>query len=164
MIIKTHKQFYQLKFGLKGLILMAQNSQLVAKDFSFLLYCGLVSQYPNITLKEIMDIIKEGDLENFKRPKLISIEKIQELYSKAIGEIGMSIEDFFKSTPEEIEMAYVGYLRKKETEGNITKLAIVSQKSEELISLTEKKEYSIGNLDERFNTFEILKINEAEIK
>jgi hypothetical protein len=45
MFVRTRRKIYELKFGLKGLILLAENSNLVmTKDFEFLVYCGLVCQ------------------------------------------------------------------------------------------------------------------------
>lgn len=63
-------------------------------------------------------------------------------------------------TPEEINVAYEGYLRKKETEVNLTKLAIMEgiSNNNQLIRLVEDKGYSIGNLEERENTFQALQI------
>lgn len=54
-------------------------------------------------------------------------------------------------TPEEIEWAYEGYLRKKETEANLMKIAFLSN-NDELIRITEDKGYVIGNMVEREET------------
>ena len=61
-------------------------------------------------------------------------------------------------TVEEIDLAYEGYLRRKETEANLTKIAIMTSNNEDLIRLTEDKGYSIGNLKERAEFFERLQI------
>ena len=59
-------------------------------------------------------------------------------------------------TVEEIDFSYEGYLRRKETEANLTKIAIMTSNNEDLIRLTDDKGYSIGNLKERAEIFERL--------
>ena len=45
MFLRTRKKIYELKFGLRGLILLRENLDIVAtKNLEFLLYCGLISQ------------------------------------------------------------------------------------------------------------------------
>ena len=165
MFVRTRKKIYELKFGLKSLILLQENSNLVmAGDVEFLIYCGLICQHPDITFQEVREIIQECDLSAFSKPSnLLSLYEIKELYTKAVGEIGMAPSDFFNSTPEEIELAYEGYLRRKETEANLTKLAILTYDSEDLIRLTEDLGYSIGSLSERDEVFKKLNIREGLI-
>lgn len=163
MFVRTHRKIYEIKFGLKGLILLQEMSNSVmAEDLEFLVYCGLVSSQPDITFQEVREIIEECDLSSFSQPSnLLSIYEIGELYTKAIGEIGMAPSDFFSATPEEIDLAYEGYLRRKETEANLTKLALITCDSEDLIRLTEDLGYSIGNLSERDKIFKELNIREG---
>ena len=73
----------------------------------------------------------------------------------------MAPSDFFKATPEEIDLAYEGYLRRKETEANLTKLAILTSGDDELIRLTEDVGYTVGNLTERNELFKKLNIREG---
>lgn len=73
----------------------------------------------------------------------------------------MAPTDFFSSTPEEIELAYEGYLRRKETEANLTKLALLTLEDGELIRLTEDHGYAVGNLSERNECFAKLNIREG---
>ena len=121
MFVRTHRKIYELKFGLKGLILLREKSNLVmTEDLEFLVYCGLISRQPDITFQEVHEIIEECDLSSFSQPSnLLSFYEIRELYTKAVGEIGMTPSDFFSSTPEEIDFAYEGYLRRKEIEANL---------------------------------------------
>ena len=163
MFVRTHRKIYELKFGLKGLILLREKSNLVmTEDLEFLVYCGLISRQPGITFQEVREIIEECDLSSFSQPSnLLSFYEIGELYTKAVGEIGMTPSDFFSSTPEEIDLAYEGYLRRKETEANLTKLALITCDSEDLIRLTEDLGYSIGNLSERDKIFKELNIREG---
>ena len=83
-----------------------------------LLYCGLCHSLPP-SFQEIQDIMNECDLSFLSCPRLLSILEIQELYRKAVGEVGIAPSDLYNMTPEEIEWAYEGYLRRKETEANL---------------------------------------------
>jgi hypothetical protein len=65
MFLRTRRKIYELKFGLKCLILLRENLNIVAtEDLDFLLYCGLISQHPDITFQEIQEIIEECDLSS----------------------------------------------------------------------------------------------------
>lgn len=161
MFLRTHRKIYEFKFGLKGLIIMRENADLVmAKDMRFILYCGLISSHSAITFEEIDEIIQECDISkiDITTLHLLSIYEIEELYTKAVGEIGIAPNDFYSMSPDEITLAYEGYLRKKETEANLIKLAVISSDDESLIRLTEDKGYSIGNQAERDEVFKLLKI------
>jgi hypothetical protein len=63
-------------------------------------------------------------------------------------------------SPGEIDLAYEGYLRRKETEANLIKMAIITSQDDELIRLTEDKGYSVGNKAEREEVFRLLNIEE----
>lgn len=141
---------------------MRENANLVmANDTRFLLYCGLVSRQPAITFQEIDEIIEECDLSKLDiSPTILSIFEVEELYTKAVGEMGITPNDFYSMSPGEIELAYEGYLRRKETEANLTKMAIITSQNDELIRLTEDKGYFIGNKAEREEVFKLLNIKE----
>lgn len=141
---------------------MRENANLVmANDMRFLLYCGLVSRQPAITFQEIDEIIEECDLSKLDiSPTILSIFEVEELYTKAVGEMGITPNDFYSMSPGEIELAYEGYLRRKETEANLTKMAIITSQNDELIRLTEDKGYFIGNKAEREEVFKLLNIKE----
>lgn len=158
MYLRTHKKIYEINFGLKSLILLQENSNIMMdNDKHFLLYCGLISKQPDITFEEVDDIIRECDLSLLDiKPNLLSYFEIEELYIKAIGEMGIALQDFYRMTPKEIDLAYEGYLRRKELEANLTKLAIASQGTDELIRLTEDRQYEIGNKAERQAIFDLL--------
>ena len=162
MFLRTHRKIYVFNFGLKGLIIMRENANLVmANDTRFLLYCGLVSRQPAITFQEIDEIIEECDLSKLDiSPIILSIFEVEELYTKAVGEMGITPNDFYSMSPGEIELAYEGYLRRKETEANLTKMAIITSQNDELIRLTEDKGYFIGNKAEREEVFKLLNIKE----
>ena len=162
MFLRTHKKIYEFNFGLKGLIIMRENADLVmANDTRFLLYCGLVSRQPAITFQEIDEIIEECDLSKLDISQtILSLYEVEELYTKAVGEIGITPNDFYSMSPGEIDLAYEGYLRRKETEANLTKMAIITSQNDELIRLTEDKGYSVGNKAEREEVFRLLNIEE----
>ena len=162
MFLRTHKKIYEFNFGLKGLIIMRENADLVmANDKRFILYCGLVSRQPAITFQEIDEIINECDLSQLDiTPNILSLYEVEELYTKAVGEIGITPNDFYSMTPGEINIAYEGYLRRKETEANLTKMAIITSQNDELIRLTEDKGYVVGNKTEREEIFRLLNIEE----
>lgn len=162
MFLRTNRKIYEFKIGLKGLIIMRENADLVmAKDKRFLLYCGLVGKQPAITFQEIDEIIEECDLSKFDiNQDILSIYEVEELYTKAVGEIGITPTDFYTMTPHEIDLAYEGYLRRKETEANLTKMAIITSQDNELIRLTEDKGYFVGSKAEREEVFRLLNIEE----
>lgn len=142
--------------------MMRENADLVmASDKRFLLYCGLISSQPAITFQEIDEIIKECDLSKLDiGQNILSIYEVEELYTKAVGEIGITPTDFYTMTPHEIDLAYEGYLRRKETEANLTKMAIITSQDNELIRLTEDKGYFVGSKAEREEVFRLLNIEE----
>ena len=162
MFLRTNRKIYEFKFGLKGLIIMRENADLVmASDKRFLLYCGLISSQPAITFQEIDEIIKECDLSKLDiSQKILSFFEVEELYTKAVGEMGIAPNEFYSMTPSEIDLAYEGYLRRKETEANLIKMAIITSQDDELIRLTEDKGYSVGNEAEREEVFKLLNIEE----
>lgn len=159
MIFKTKKQIFQTKFGLKGLILLHEKSNNVENNLVFHLYCALISLQPWVTFEDIQEIIDNNDLTMFSVPsEAPSLLELEELYSMAVGEIGVSPTECMTMTPQEIKRAYNNYLRKKETEANLVKIAIASSDNDQLIRLTKDLGYTIGNLEERNQTFENLKI------
>jgi len=48
-----------------------------------------------------------------------------DLYSKAVGELGISPDIALLMEPDEIELAYIGYLRRQEMTANLNKLAML---------------------------------------
>lgn len=162
MFLTASGRIYEFKFGLKGLMLYHENLNLIAEQnfLSFLLYCGLISEQPNITIDEINDIASQCDLSSIVPPKDSSSLYIQGLYTKAVGEIGIAPDVCYRMTPEEIELAYEGYLRRQETTANLTKIAILEalNNNVDLIRLTEDKGYVIGTEEERQAVFKKLNI------
>ena len=91
-------------------------------------------------------------------------EKFNYLFSKGVGEIGLSPKDFCDMTEEELDLAYNGYLEKKEIEANLMVSALFKEKNNDtsLIRLLEEKKYNIGSIEERTNVFDTLGISEVE--
>ena len=163
--------YYIVNFGLRGLILLQENVELFeAKDLKFIIYCGIISKYENINNEIINNIVV--NLNNDMAEEIIQLaidsflssEEIEELYIKAIGEIGISLKDFYMMSPNEVNLAYEGYLRRKETEANLTLLALKNYftKNDKLIRLTKDKGYLAGNKKERLNTFNCLGLKEEK--
>ena len=104
MFLRTHRKIYEFNFGLKGLILLNKNTDLMmTNDMRFFLYCGLISKQPDITFQEIDEIIEQCDLSKIDtNQKPISLFEVEELYTKAVGEIGITPTDFYTMTPAEM--------------------------------------------------------------
>ena len=102
-------------------------------------------------LRKEMEESKINDLE------------IEELYGMAIGEMGISLSDFYTMTPMEIGMAYAGYIKRKEMNTNLTRLAFANalEGNSQFIDLTGQ-EYEVGSEEERKETFQNLGIKEEE--
>jgi hypothetical protein len=171
MIIRTPQKYFEVKFGLKGLSLLAQNLNLCEElNTEFILYCGLISQHPDITNEEIA-LVKTAVDEGNLMPGIMSaiplpftsFSKIGGLYTKAVGEMGIAPADFFKMTPKEVEDAYEGYLTRKEMEANLTKLAVgqALKNIKDPIYLKEDKGYRGGSIKERQEIFNKLGIIEV---
>ena len=172
MIIFGDTKIYQLNFGMKSLIILNEYSDMIEPDnLTFLLYCGLVGSHPNIELDEIEGIVQDIDnplelgnilVEHIKE-NLISELKIAEYQQKAIGELGLTLNDFYVLTPQEIDNIYNGYMKRKEIEVNLNRLAFTRalNNNSDYIELLEKQ-YDIGSEEERMETFQNLGLREEE--
>ena len=150
MIIFGDTKIYQLNFGMKSLIILNEYSDMIEQDnLTFLLYCGLVGSHPDIELDEIEGIVQGLDnplelgnilVEHIKE-NLISELKIAEYQQKAIGELGLTLNDFYVLTPEEIDNIYNGYMKRKEIEVNLNRLAFTRalNNNSDYIELLEKQ-------------------------
>lgn len=72
--------------------------------------------------------------------------------------MGISPDIFFQMSPDEIELAYQGYLRRQELQANLTKLAVAQalNNNQDLIQIIEPEEYACGSKQERELTFQKL--------
>ena len=158
--IKVNDKHIPLIFGLKSLIQLAylieNNEEISAKDIlelgtrvgtNDLLTTPILNNQPYVEKKEISTLLSSLDF--------FSSDKIERLYEKSVGEMGISPTDFFSMTEDEIENAYKGYLKQKELEANLMLLAFKKAISgdDKPIKITEEEKYEIGSIEERQQTF-----------
>ena len=89
--------------------------------------------------------------------------EIEKWYAVAVGEIGIPPTDFYGMTEDEIKWAYSGYKQRQQDMANLILLAVGRARTEhrnELFAFTENKNYEIGSLKDRENTFIALGIKE----
>ena len=117
--------------------------------------------WAKIGLGEIRDLLQ--NVENSEGQSLTPLFEqapfsLQGLYSQAVGEMGIAPSQFWQMTAEEVELAYEGYLRRQELTANLTKLAFIEALGGDTtpISLVGNKGYTIGNSQERAETFKQL--------
>ena len=135
----------------------------VEENADFILYCALLSNEPRITLNDLRDIPAGQRIELAREilaePRLTN-EKINDLYQDAVGEIGISPNDVWFMTEEEIDLAYKGYIHKQELSANLMLLVLhkAQDKSWKNIQILEDQGYSIGSEEERREVFSNLGI------
>lgn len=167
MIVYYNQEPLLFEFGFKGLILLNEKTDNNGKDFSFWLYCGLIKHQPWLTYKDCVKI--DETMEPETRKSLLeyinqnyspfSQLEMAELYSQAVGQVGVQPCCFYQMTREEVNLAYEGFIRRKQLEANLGVLAINTSKGNyEPIRIIDDKEYEIGNLKERQETFQALGI------
>ena len=172
--INWKDKIYLLKFGLNQIIVLSQflNNIENPKRIKFILTQAL-SEY-NLTSEEINSIIineksieqkltlaLEDASEYLSFDKLNNIEKqVEELYRKAVGEIGIAPSAAWAMTPREIELAYQGYLEKKELEANCMIIALRRAKDSKarMIELLPRLGYEETTEQDREETFKALDI------
>lgn len=76
--------------------------------------------------------------------------------------MGLSLDDFGKMTEHELDIAYEGYLHKKELEANLIQLVLKQNRmnKDEIIKITEEPQCKEGSLQEREETFSLLGLKE----
>ena len=144
-----------IKTGLKGLIQLAKlldmNVDLKDED---IIYWGLWPQaIPNLTQQEQAELAKQI-LAAITIPTL---EQADEWYRQGLGEIGLSLDTLERLTPEELDLAYEGYLRRIELTVNAVQLAMRQPRFKK-VTLVPEKEVTRGSQKEREETFEKLGI------
>ena len=179
LVILDHK--YKAKFGSLSLMLLNKNSnisdgqrELLGQQFCLatiissegrvlsleekvVLFDRMVEQYglekSNNMLSDII-VEAKGEYPNF------SNEIFEQLFEKAIGEIGLNIKDFYTMSPHEIDLAYRGYLSKKQLEANCFLIALRKSQDDKafLISLLGGDGYTQSTQTERELTFKTLGI------
>lgn len=137
----------------------------VEENADFILYCALLSNEPPITLNDLRECnIPAGERAQLASEILLlsrpTNEKIKDLFQQAVGEMGISPEDAWIMTEQEIELAYEGYVHRQELTLNLMILALhrAEQKSWGVIELLENRGYTIGTEQERARVFKNLNI------
>lgn len=169
MTLNINGKIIPLKIGLKGSILLNQEPNLnVETNPDFVLYCALIANDPSITVDDLRDIPAGHRIElareilTWPRP---TTEKVKELYSWAVGEIGISPADAWAMTEEEIDLAYEGYAHRQELTANLMLLVLKKAKHNawDNIELVEDKGYRVGTDKERLEVFANLGICQEEL-
>lgn len=130
----------------------------VEENADFILYCALLSNEPRITLNDLRDI-PAGQRVQLARELLAeprpTNEKINDLYLQAVGEVGISPNDVWSMTEEEIDLAYEGYAHRQEMNTNLLLIALHQYKNNSWnkIKLVEDRGYNIGTQEERMKVF-----------
>ena len=130
------------------------------------MYCGLIACQPSIEFFSYSPKEKEDLLSSlnkvFSLDKVPTSQTIEDWYKKGIGEIGLSLTDFYCLTPYELDLAYEGYLRRMELQANLTRLSIIKAQGNDAqpIKIIKEKGYSLGSLKERAEVFERLNLKE----
>lgn len=157
-LMTLNKDIYQVKFGIMSLISIFKLSYIEdEKELLKQKFCiSQVARLDNtlLTFEEKEKLFDKFITDNFSR-KMIEevlseatvlalgdyqgINEIlyDELYIKAVGEIGLSINEFNSITPAELDLAYCGYLKRQELIANCQLIAIRKSKDSNanLISL-----------------------------
>lgn len=88
-------------------------------------------------------------------------DKQKELYSLAVGEMGIAPSEFKNMTEEEVTLAYAGFLKNKANEANLLLLILKKYKENdfsEISFLNEQSGVQTSTREEREETFRELNI------
>ena len=151
---------YWFKIGLRGIIYLQSLSQYDESDF---FVAGLITFDENHLSPAAAKELYSKEL--FKRFVPSLVEQVsffsinfQGLYSQAVGEMGIDPNIVLQMSPDEITLAYKGYLRRQEMLANLIKLSIEESidNNRAPIEIIEPEEFSIGNQIERNCVMEVL--------
>lgn len=151
-------KIFWLKIGLRGIIYL---QGLPEYDESDVLIAALITPQ-ELTVDEAKRLVSQQRQKLssylpslFEQVSSFHFCNVRDLYSRAVGEIGINPAIFFQMSPDEIELAYKGYLRKKELEANLMKVAMLEALAGDhsQIKVLEPDEYTLGTLQEREQTF-----------
>lgn len=167
MIINFNGRKLIFEFGLSGLIYLSKNSY-SNENLIEVLYYGLVRKHPYLTSgdltlisQNLSDKDKQAIESLIAKIPSISDREVAGWYQQIVGEVGISPDDFYRMTPEEMDLIYEGYITRKENDANIFLLALRAVKdNKKEILLKEERGYEVGSIEERNQTFEQLNIKE----
>lgn len=160
---------FLFKLGLKGLMYL---SKVAYKDertnFFDLLYAGLIANQPDIKREEVEDLVEPSEIDSIlamidsKKVVIPPSREIEGWFKKGLGEIGLPLDSLYCLTPYELDLAYEGYLRRRELEANLTKLAFLQATRGDTtpIQVIPTQEVHKGSLQEREEMFTQLGIKE----
>lgn len=180
-LITINKEAYQVKFGIQSLIALDKISyikdraEVLKKQFCISEITNLDGSSLTFQEKEqffdkyindsesaelINNSLQEAIHKSLGDYKEMDWTKYSELLSIGVGEIGLSLQDFNAMAPAEIDLAYKGYLRKKELEANCNLIAARKNRDKKasLISLLGGDGYNYISEAERKDTLQSLDI------
>lgn len=181
-LITFNKKAYTICFGIKSLIMLDEISYITDKrELLKQQFCiSNIAELDNTPLlfeekalifdtyikdgldcQMIEEVLSEAIAQSLGEYKEMTQELYNELFSKGIGEIGLTVDEFNSMTPVEIDLAYQGYLQRLETQANCILIAIRKSKNNKatLISLSGGDGYKHISNTERENVLETLNIN-----
>lgn len=157
-------KIYIFELGLIGLIRLDDSTEINRDEYlEQLMYYGLVKYQKQITIDVIKKMIQDTKIKNeiiqhIQSLQPVSIEKFEELEQRIVGEVGLSLSDFYYLTEKEADLIYQGYLERKELEANLMVISLewFFSANPNNIELADKKDYQIGTEKERQQTFQLL--------
>lgn len=144
----------ECRFGLKQLKILNQISYNIDQDMKMLWQLGT-------GLEAIPQSLVSQFKECFAQLQIPSLTQIEEYYIAGLGELNISLQALESMTPEELDLAYTGYLRRQELTANLNKMAYAQSRTNnfDYIELSQPAIVQ-GNLQEREHIFKKLGIKE----
>lgn len=177
---KINNKIYFFKLGQKWLIPLKdflyniEDQESLLKHLFYLLiddkheweqvYEACPDAYNIILLSLKFSFNLDGSLEDIIQYILqMDLSKMDELYSILVGEIGVPPTEFYQMTPHEAELAYHGFLKRKELQANLNLISICEALQSDQVSpivLLQDLGYRKSSLEERERTFKKLNLED----
>ena len=172
-------RIYLVKFGSFSLMLLNEKSNSNERDLLNQQFCLLTiisddgnslsleekqDLFNSLTqiksLEEIKELLSDIMVKSKGNYPDFSKDIFEQLFEKVVGEIGLNINEFYSMSPHEIDLAYHGYLMRKQLEANCFLIALKKSQDNNatLISLLGGNGYSESTQAEREKTFKALGI------
>ena len=179
ILIECNQCFYELKFGTNCLIYLDEflhisdieekerklfGLLIIKSGFNYLSFDEKQRLFETLKrekgIKYIQELMDKIQIDSFGEYKTINQIVYEDLLSKAIGEVGISKQDFDMLSPHEVDLIYKGYIQKKQLEANCSLIALRKSKDNNanLICLIGGDGYAQSTLTERQDTFNTLGI------
>ena len=185
MILYINCQICELKFGLNSLMALQNFSKIYSEEEyrRQLYYLTTSSHLPFETVDSQVDL-KNCLFKSFEEafsPGILTapittfeqiLEKAQEITGEidslitwGVGEMGLPLSDFFKMTPKELDLIYLGFLRRQEDQINKLIVGLYSWENGEknLVSFSPELGYTTISLSERNDTLSKLNLMKERI-